>query len=155
MKLKELQTEIKDIKKGYNFVEFDKLHTIVCCEAEYLVDEKGIIEIYSPLTCLIFVEEGTLEVKFENKTYSFSKGSIILVRKYTHAFYANTFSKEEKVARTYSFVMREDFLRKVVQGLKIDKNLEPITKRILKLDASQELNNIIKVLKVLLITKRL
>ena len=147
MEFKELQTEVKGLKIGHNYVEYDNLHVIASCEVNCKEGEKEIIEIYSPLTCLIFVEKGTLNVKSENKIYSFSKGSIILVRKYTHAFYTSTFSKEEKQAKTYSFVMREDFLRKVVQGFKIDKNLEPITERILKLDASQELNNIIKIIK--------
>lgn len=147
MKQKELQTEILDSKLEHNYVEHDDLHIIACVESDKANGENEVIEIYSPLTCLIYVEKGILHVESENESYNFHKGSIVFVRKYTHAFYSNIYSEKENYAKTYSFVMREDFIRKLIAKYKFNKNLEPITERIIKLDETNDLNSIITVLK--------
>ncbi|MFI1771542.1 helix-turn-helix domain-containing protein [Thalassobellus citreus] len=135
--------EFKDLKKGYKLIECENLEIAASCEAHFEEDECTVNEYYQPYSFLFYVEQGIVEIELDNKLHRYNKGSFILVRKHLHAKVSKRFTKEEGQAKTYTFIMPDKFLRNVIANFKFEKDLQPIGERILKLDPTQRLHNII------------
>ncbi len=134
--------EFKHLAKGYKLIECENLEIAASCEAHFDEGECTNSEFYHPSNILVYVEQGELEIDFENKRYLFTKGQICLIRKYTHIKVSKRFSKEEKQAKTYAFMMPDRFLRNVISNFKFDKNLQPIGDRLLELNTTKSLHDI-------------
>jgi AraC-like DNA-binding protein len=139
--------EFKDFKKGFKLIECENLEIAASCEAHFDENECIAVEYYQPFNFLTYVEQGVLEVEFENKLYQYTKGSFVLVRKHLHAKVAKRFTKDEGQAKTYTFIMPDKFLRKVIANFKFEKNLQPIGGRILELAPTQKLHDVITTIK--------
>lgn len=135
------------MKKELKIIKCNNLDIATSCEVQYGEQDKTAKEVYYPASFLIYVEEGVLEVHYENKIHTYPKGSYCLVRKYTAAYFSQTFSKEGKLAKSYSFIMPDEFLRLIVSNYQFDKNLRPIGERILELEPTQQLTSIIQTIK--------
>lgn len=135
--------EFKDLKKGYKLIECENLEIAASCEAHFEEDECTVNEYYQPYNFLVYVEQGIVDIEFENKLYQYTKGSFILVRKHLHAKVSKRFTKEEGQAKTYTFIMPDNFLRNVITNFKFEKNLQPIGERILELAPTKSLHTII------------
>ena len=135
--------EFKHLAKGYKLIECENLEIAASCEALFDEGECTNSEFYHPSNILVYVEQGLLEIDFENKRHLFTKGQICLIRKYTHIKVTKRFSKEEKQAKTYAFMMPDKFLRNVIANFKFEKNLQPIGDRLLELTPTESLLDII------------
>ncbi|MBJ6367688.1 AraC family transcriptional regulator [Snuella sedimenti] len=135
--------ELKDLKKGYKLIECENLEIAASCEAHFDEGECTVNEYYQPFSFLSYVEQGVVEIEFNDKLYQYSKGSFILIRKHLHAKVSKRFTKEEGQAKTYTFIMPDKFLRNVIANFKFEKDLQPIGERILELAPTQRLHNII------------
>ncbi|MBL4879746.1 MAG: helix-turn-helix transcriptional regulator [Oleispira sp.] len=139
--------ELRDIQKGYKFIECENLEIAASCDAEFEEGEFSIGEIYHPCSVLSYMEKGTIKLTSENKTHTFTNGSFFLVRKYTHLHYIKTFTKEEKQVKSCVFFLPDHFLRKVIANITFDKNLKPTCKRIFELAPTQKLQNVVETIK--------
>jgi len=135
--------EFKHLAKGYKLIECENLEIAASCEAHFDEGECTNSEFYHPSNILVYVEQGILEIELENELYQFTKGQICLLRKYTHVKVSKRFSKEEKQAKTYAFMMRDKFLRNVITNFKFEKDLQPIGDRLLELAPTKDLLNIV------------
>ncbi len=147
MALEEIKKKFEYIEKGYKGIECENLFIAASYDVEFDEFEQCGMEIYDPSNFLVFIEKGKVDVAYENKNTSFHKGGVYLIRKYTHAFYSKTFTKEEKQAKSYIFSLPDIFLRKVIANYKFDKNLEPIGERIFEINPNQSLKTIIHTIK--------
>ena len=145
--------EFKHLAKGYKLIECDNLEIAVACDATFDEGECTNSEFYHPSNILVYVDQGLLEIDFENKRYQFTKGQICLIRKYTHIRVSKRFSKEEKQAKTYGFMMPDKFLRNVIAQFKFEKDLQPIGDRILELTPTKSLLDIVAGIKSAVETK--
>jgi AraC-like DNA-binding protein len=135
--------EFKHLAKGYKLIECENLEIAASCEANFEEGECTNSEFYHPSNILVYIEQGILEIEFENKYYRFTKGQICFVRKYTHIRVSKRFSKEITQAKTYAFMMPDKFLRRIITNFKFDKTLNPIGNRIIELNPTYELLDII------------
>jgi AraC family transcriptional regulator, exoenzyme S synthesis regulatory protein ExsA len=137
----------KDLQKGYKHIACENLEIAAYCDIhikDYIPVSK---EYYYSSSLLIYVEQGILEVIFENKLYTFPKGSFCFARKYTNVFVTKKFNKTEQQSKTYVFIMPDVFLRKVIGNFKFEKNLKPIEERIFELTPTKKLTSIIDTIK--------
>lgn len=135
------------MQKEFKLINCGDLDIAASCEAQYGEQEKTGKEVYYPASFLIYVEEGVLDIHYENKIYTYPKGSFCFVRKYSKVYFSQTFSKEGRFAKSYTFIMPDVFLRKITVNYKFDKNLTPIGERILELEPTERLNTIIQTIK--------
>ncbi|MDE5421152.1 AraC family transcriptional regulator [Ancylomarina sp. DW003] len=134
----------EDYSDRLKLIQCENFDIAASCEAQYGETERFGKYVYYPATFLFYVEDGVLDIKHENKVYTYPAGSYCLVRKYTHAFFSQTFEKKVRMARSYTFVMPDEFLRKILDNYKFDKNLEPIGDRIIEIPQAESLQPIIQ-----------
>lgn len=139
--------EFKHLAKGYKLIECENLEIAASCEAHFDEGECTNSEFYHPSNILAYVEQGVVEIEFENKLHRFTKGQICLIRKYTHIKVSKRFAKEDKQAKTYAFMMPDTFLRNIIANFKFEKDLQPIGDRLLELAPTKGLLDIITSIK--------
>ena len=137
----------KDLQEGYKLIECENIEIAAYCDVYKKDYTPALKEFYYPSSLLIYVEKGILEVNFENKLYTFPKGSFCFARKYTNVFVTKRFLETEQQAKTYAFIMPDVFLRKVIGNFKFEKNLQPIEERIFTLAPTKELIGVIDTIK--------
>ena len=142
MELSEIVTEYKHIIRGYKLIQCQGFDIAASCELNLQEQKEKTVETYQPTTNLIIVEQGTMEVRCDNKVYSFTKGQFCLVRKYSHVIYTKRVTEDKKQFKSYVFLMPDTFIRKIIVNFKFEKDLEPIGERVLKLSNTQKIKTI-------------
>lgn len=139
--------KMEGIQGEYKLLECENIQIAVLCEQELEHNEPMTTETYYPSTFLTYTELGVLDVFYENKVYSFEKGSFCLIRKYSHVIFSKKRTKKDPQIRFFTFIMPDVFLRKIIADFKFKKNLEPIGERILELPPTEKLNAVIQSIK--------
>ncbi len=71
---------------------------------------------YYPATLLVYAFKGQLHVRTNNQLYSVPRGQFILIRKYTECSVFKTFTNEEGEGGGYTFVLNDEFIKKVIDS---------------------------------------
>lgn len=137
----------ENFKKEFKIIKCNNFDVATSCEEQYGETERLEHQVYYPATFLLYVDDGILDIKHENTTYSYSAGSFCLIRKYTNTYFSKTVDKKTRWARSYAFVMPDEFLRKIVANYKFDKNLQPIGDRIVEIASADSLKPIVQDIK--------
>ena len=95
--------------------------------------------VYIGSAMLSFARKGQMHIRTGNELHSVPKGSFVLLRKYTHSHFLKTFTEEEGEAKTYSFVLNDNVIRKVIKSANFPTNIEPIGERVIMLSATPQL----------------
>ena len=137
--------ESKDIQVGYRYIYCDEIVIAASCEADYNKEVKE----YCPANCLIYTEQGTVNIKLDEdeKLYSFSAGSLCLIRKYTQMTFSKTFTPQEGYVKSCVFGLPDNFIRKIISDHEFDKALNPIADRVIELSPTSALLKIMNSIK--------
>ncbi|MCF6294140.1 MAG: AraC family transcriptional regulator [Flavobacteriaceae bacterium] len=139
--------KFKDLQECHKLIECENIEIAAYFEVHKKDYTPILKEYYNPSSLLIYVEQGILDINFENKLYTFPKGSFCFARKYTNVFATKRFLETEQQAKTYTFIMPDVFLRKIIDKFKFEKSLQPIEERIFKLAPTKKLLGVIDTIK--------
>ncbi len=107
---------------GNHYIKFiycNELQIAASCE-----DRVGdVMSTYLPSTILFFTQLGTLHLKIGNEEFLIPKNNFGLIRKHHTVQLRKTWSTEEKFAKTYGFVLTNDFIKKVIDHIELPKSI--------------------------------
>ncbi|WP_340201912.1 helix-turn-helix domain-containing protein [Ascidiimonas sp. W6] len=120
------------------FIHCDDIEIATSCE-----DSIGaVLNTYLPSTILLFTQVGQLNIKIDQELFSIPRGHFGLLRKYTTVEIFKTWKRDEGYAKTYGFMLTNNYIRKVIDGIVLPKDLAPTTKRFMKVPKTKELNEL-------------
>ncbi|MEX0273476.1 MAG: helix-turn-helix domain-containing protein [Flavobacteriaceae bacterium] len=103
--------------------------------------------IYYPEGLLLYVDYGTLVVNQQGKDWRVTKGNFVLIRKFTEATLRKTWTAQEGEARTYGFLLGNDFTRMAFGGDKAPPMAQPDGAPIFSARATATLVQVVTALK--------
>jgi AraC-like DNA-binding protein len=111
------------------FINSNELQVAASCEASSI----EITEVYFPSTLLFFAQVGQINVKHNQELLTVGRGRFGLLRKYTQCEMFKSWSQEEGQAKTYTFVLTNDFIKRVIHNIEMPKDITPVDERFINL----------------------
>jgi AraC-like DNA-binding protein len=111
------------------FINSNELQVAASCEASSI----EITEVYFPSTLLFFAQVGQINVKHNQELLTVGRGQFGLLRKYTQCEMFKSWSPEEGQAKTYTFVLTNDFIKRVIHNIEMPKDITPVEERFINL----------------------
>ena len=97
------------------------LRMIRCGEIEIAAsceDRDGnVMEAYLPSNVLFYMQTGQLNIEVDGNSYVVPKNNFGLLRKHTHCKFHKSWSSHESSAKTYGFVLTNEYLKKALKKL--------------------------------------
>jgi hypothetical protein len=123
------------------YIQSGGLQIVAACESVSgdSASEK-VTEIYHPDGLLLYTQIGKLHIKIDEKVFEVPKENFAILRKYTEASLYKTWTKEERLAKTYAFGLNNDFIKKVIHKIKLPRRTQNITDKIIKIPTSKKLS---------------
>lgn len=78
---------------------------------------------YYPLNILFLIRRGNLNLKVEDKVYSYGSGRCVLVKRYTTGKYFKTFTQEEGYAHVYAVGFHEPLIKNIIKSFPVNKDV--------------------------------
>ncbi len=113
-------------------IECDGLQVAVTVEAD-LGDEHPI---YYPANCLVYIEQGQLNLKIEGRLHSLQEGEFCLIRKYTYGKFFKTWNENANCFRDHVFVLHDVFIKDVIRNFELPEDFMPCTESVISLPSS-------------------
>ena len=124
------------------YIQAGDLRIAASCEAT--VD--NMLEVYYPDSVLLYVQMGTLHIVFEDKEHIVPRGHFAILRKYSLVKLFKSWSKEEGMAKTYGFGLKNDFIKKVIHKISMPKRMGKIAERVVHVPKTEPLENLMNYL---------
>jgi AraC-like DNA-binding protein len=111
------------------FINSNELQVAASCEASSI----EITEVYFPSTLLFFAQVGQINVKHNQELLTVGRGQFGLLRKYTQSEMFKSWSQDDGQAKTYPFVLTNDFIKRVIHNIEMPKDITPVDERFINL----------------------
>ncbi len=135
--------EVKVLPSGYQLLKCEDL-SVGCIHGGAITNmNNGKLEVYVPANYLVYVEQGILELEYENTVYTVSKGSFFLVRKYTSLTMKAKPGKDGEPLRKIKFALYDSYIRKVIADIDFTDDLTPVKQRIVPIEDTSGLMDVI------------
>ncbi|WP_151996549.1 MULTISPECIES: helix-turn-helix domain-containing protein [unclassified Imperialibacter] len=104
--------------------------------------------IYYPANVLVFVEQGRLDLKIENHTYTIRAGEFALIRKHTKGVFVKSWQESEACFREHIFLLYDSFIREAIREFEVPKDYLPYALPLIQLKQSPVLTGLMKSIEV-------
>ena len=119
-------------KAKMNIIECDGFQIAATVEADSNLGHP----IYYPANCLIYVEQGDLNLDIESQMHTVHEGEFVFVRKYTHGTYLKTWKENQKFFKEQIFVLHDTFIKEVIREFQLPDDFMPCTVPVIKFSNS-------------------
>ena len=97
---------------------------------------------YFPANVLFYVKQGQLNIRVNDELQIVSKNKFCLVRKLTQGSVFKSWSKSEKYAIVYAFILKDHFIKDAIREFKSETSVIPISKKIIHLPKNKILQGL-------------
>lgn len=122
------------------FINSNELQVAASCETR----SEAISEVYFPSSLLMFTQMGQINVKINQELKVIQKCEFGLLRKYTQCEMFKTWTAEEGQAKTYVFVLTNEFIKRVIHAIKIPSDIAPVEARFINLPSTPLLQGLMQ-----------